>query len=63
MEFPSNMYLFIVKNFVRILYVPRNDGTVVLQLPNRKNGSCEAIVKNEQIKVVDLETGKVLSLN
>ncbi|XP_018338190.1 PREDICTED: uncharacterized protein LOC108746126 [Trachymyrmex septentrionalis] len=36
---------------------------ITIQLPNHKNGSCGAIVKNGQIKVVDPETGKVLNPN
>jgi len=38
-------------------------GLATLQLPNHKNGSCGTVVNNVQIKIVDLESGKILGPN
>jgi len=38
-------------------------GIATSQLPNHKNGSCGTVVNNVQMKIVDLESGKILGPN
>ncbi|XP_024888852.1 4-coumarate--CoA ligase-like 7 [Temnothorax curvispinosus] len=45
------------------IYAMTETGLITMQLPNHKNGSCGTVTKNVQIKIVDLENGKVLGPN
>jgi len=38
-------------------------GLATLQLPNHKNGSCGTVVNNVQMKIMDIESGKILGPN
>jgi len=46
-----------------LLGMTETGGIVTMQQPHHKNGSCGVLTENAQMKIVDLESGKVLGLN